>query len=208
VDITLIVREALARHRAVQAPDSGAIEEWKKVDTRKLALWVLFWAVAVVIVSSNMGVPAGYAVLGVVLAAIFVLVNGISVGISDSNPISSAFVVGVTAMALAGLTDPLVGLIAGSILLISTVVGADMQQDRSTGWRLGTNRIIQFRYQVIGVLMGAVLAVGLAKLFMHAYPVLKVDQFTNAHVEGAQKWQSAMTFKLVGVLKGITHPRE
>ena len=35
-----------------------------------------------------------------------------------------------------------------------------MQQDRSTGWRLGTNRIIQFRYQVIGIVMGAVLAVG------------------------------------------------
>ena len=125
----------------------------KKVDTRKLAVWVLFWAVAVIIVSNGMGVPVGYAVLGVLLAAIFVLVNGISVGISDSNPISSAFVVGVTVMALAGLTDPLVGLIAGSILLIGTVVGGDMQQDRSTGWRLGTNRIIQFRYQVIGIVM-------------------------------------------------------
>src|SRR6185436_6981459 len=95
--------------------------------------------------------PVGYAVLGVLLAGIFVLVNGISVGISDSNPISSAFVVGVTVMALAGLTDPLVGLIAGSILHVSTVVGGDMQQDRSTGWRLGTNRTIQFRYQVIGI---------------------------------------------------------
>jgi len=202
VDITLIVREALARHRAVQAPDSGAIEEWKKVDTRKLALWVLFWAVAVVIVSSNMGVPAGYAVLGVVLAAIFVLVNGISVGISDSNPISSAFVVGVTAMALAGLTDPLVGLIAGSILLISTVVGADMQQDRSTGWRLGTNRIIQFRYQVIGILMGAVFAVGITKLFLAAYPVLKVDIFLHPEMKTGN-WQSAMTYKFAGVLRGL-----
>ncbi len=38
-----------------------------------------------------------------------------------------------------------------------------MQQDRSTGWRLGTNRLIQFRYQVIGIVMGAVLCVVLAK---------------------------------------------
>src|SRR5437899_1513066 len=145
VDITLIVREALARHRATDAQPPAATEEWKKVDTHKLALWVAFWAVAVVVVSASVGVPVLYAVLGVVLASIFVLVNGISVVISDSNPISSAFVVGVTVMALAGLTDPLVGLIAGSILLISTVVGGDMQQDRSTGWRLGTTRTIQFR---------------------------------------------------------------
>src|SRR5581483_10344360 len=127
VDITLIVREALARHRAAAAAPAAPSEEWKRVDTRKLALWVLFWALAVIIVSHGMGVPVGYAVLGVLLAAIFVLVNGISVGISDSNPISSAFVVGVTVMALAGLTDPAVGLIAGSILLVGTVVGGDMQ---------------------------------------------------------------------------------
>ena len=55
--------------------------------------------------------------------------------------------------------------------------------------------------------MGAVLAVGLAKVFMNAYPVLKVDQFSNPNVEGTQKWQSAMTFKMVGALKGITNPK-
>jgi len=105
-------------------------------------------------------------------------------------------------MALAGLTDPLVGLIAGSILLISTVVGADMQQDRSTGWRLGTNRIIQFRYQVIGILMGAVFAVGITKLFLAAYPVLKVDIFLHPEMKTGN-WQSAMTYKFAGVLRGL-----
>ncbi len=55
--------------------------------------------------------------------------------------------------------------------------------------------------------MGAVLAVVLAKLFMSAYPVLRIDQFSNPHVPGTQKWQSAMTFKMVGALKGITHPK-
>src|SRR5207237_9660440 len=164
-----------------------------------LVAWVVFWGVGVVAAASGLlGVPLGYAILGVALAFVFVLVNGISLGISDSNPISSAFVVSVTLMALVGLTDPLIGLIAGSIVLASCVVGGDMQQDRSTGWRLGTNRIMQFRFQVIGVLMGAVLAVALAKLFLAAYPVLKVDTFLHPEMKTGN-WQSAMTYKFAGV---------
>ena len=81
-----------------------------------------------------------------------------------------------------------------------------MQQDRSTGWRLGTNRTIQFRYQVIGIAMGAVMSVVLARLFMKAYPVLAVNQFANPGLAGAEKWQSAMTYKFVGALNGLTHP--
>src|SRR5260221_522079 len=202
VDLTLVAREALARSRVSVAQPPVPQEEWKKVDTNKLFMWVIFWAIAVVAVSASLGVPVGYAVLGVVLASIFVLINGISVGISDSNPISSAFVVGVTVMALAGLTNPIVGLLAGAILLISTVVGADMQQDRSTGWRLGTNRTIQFRYQVIGIFMGAVFAVAITKLFIAAYPVLKVDTFLHPEMKSGN-WQSAMTYKFAGVLRGL-----
>ena len=41
---------------------------------------------------------------------------------------------------------------------------------------------------------------------MNAYPVLRVDQFSHRNVEGAQQWQSAMTYKFVGALKGITNP--
>jgi hypothetical protein len=52
--------------------------------------------------------------------------------------------------------------------------------------------------------MGAVLAVVLAKTFMNSYPVLREDQFSNPHIPGAEQWQSAMTFKFVGALKGIT----
>jgi uncharacterized oligopeptide transporter (OPT) family protein len=204
VDITLIVREALARAGSVGERAPAGADEWKKIDTRKLAAWVALWSVAVVASAAGFfGVPVGYAVLGVALAFVFVLVNGISVGISDSNPISSAFVVGVTVMAAAGLTDPLVGLIAGSILLISTVVGGDMQQDRSTGWRLGTNRAIQFRYQVIGILMGAVFAVVITKLFLAAYPALKIDTFLHPELRTGN-WQSAMTYKFAGVLRGLT----
>src|SRR3954469_24088866 len=77
VDITMIVHEALARHRTAATAPAAPTEEWKRVDTRKLVIWVLFWALAVIIVSNGMGVPVGYAVLGVMLAAIFVLVNGI-----------------------------------------------------------------------------------------------------------------------------------
>jgi hypothetical protein len=39
---------------------------------------------------------------------------------------------------------------------------------------------------------------------MNAYPILREDTFTNPNLEGAKQWQSAMTYKLVGALKGIT----
>jgi uncharacterized oligopeptide transporter (OPT) family protein len=148
--------------------------------------------------------PPFFLTVAVLLCFGFVLVNGISLGISDSNPISSAFVMAVFILAAVGLKDAGVGLLCASILLIACSEGGDMQQDRSTGWRLGTNRIVQFRYQVIGIAMGAILAVALAKIFMGAYGVLRVDQFSNPNVPGAEKWQSAMTFKFVGALKGIT----
>jgi uncharacterized oligopeptide transporter (OPT) family protein len=81
-----------------------------------------------------------------------------------------------------------------------------MQQDRSTGWRLGTNRNIQFRFQVIGITMGAVMSVALARLFMKAYTVLAVNQYAHPGTPGTERWQSAMTFKFVGALSGLTHP--
>jgi hypothetical protein len=105
-----------------------------------------------------------------------------------------------------GLTNPITGLICASILLVSTSVGGDMQQDRSTGWRLGTNRMIQFRYQVIGIAMGAVMSVALARVFMKAYPILRINQLANPGLKGAEKWQSAMTYKFVGALNSLTHP--
>src|SRR5207302_5657492 len=138
--------------------------------------------------------PIAFLLLAVGLVFLFLMVNGISMGISDSNPISSAFVVAVFIMAGFGLKDPIVGLMCAAILLIACSVGVDMQQDRSTGWRLGTNRVIQFRYQVIGIVMGAIMAVVLAKVFMNAYPVLQVNAFTNPNVPGAEQWQSAMTY--------------
>jgi uncharacterized oligopeptide transporter (OPT) family protein len=204
VDISLILVEAVKKLTAKEAAPAAPVEDWKRVNVFRLVSWVVFWGVAVAVVGHTvLGEPMRYLLVCIGLAFLFVLVNGISLGISDSNPISSAFVMTVFVLASIGLTDAGTGLMCASILLIACSEGGDMQQDRSTGWRLGTNRIIQFRYQVIGILMGAVLAVLLAKVFLSAYPVLKVDQF-GRHVVGAQKWQSAMTYKFVGALRGIT----
>jgi uncharacterized oligopeptide transporter (OPT) family protein len=79
-----------------------------------------------------------------------------------------------------------------------------MQQDRSTGWRLGTPRVVQFRYQVLGVVVGAMLAVVFARLFMAAYPVLLQDQTVLRADQQPAEWGSAMTYKFVGVLRSLT----
>jgi uncharacterized oligopeptide transporter (OPT) family protein len=208
VDITLILIQAWRRYKEQGQAPAEAAEDWKRVNQVRLFVWVLFWGVGTVVVGSAvLGQPVGYLIFAVALAFLFVLVNGISQGISDWNPISSAFVVTVFILSAAGLGNPVAGLFCASIVFIACSEGGDMQQDRSTGWRLGTNRIVQFRYQVIGIAMGAVLAVVLAKVFMSSYPVLRLDQFANPHLPGAEKWQSAMTFKLVGVLRGITNPQ-
>ena len=204
VDIGLILWEAWRRIRRHEMAPVAPTEDWKRVNNLRLVLWVLFWGTAVVLAGHLvLGEPLRYLLIAVGLVFLFVLVNGISLGISDSNPISSAFVMTVFILAAFGLTSAGTGLMCASIMLIACSEGGDMQQDRSTGWRLGTNRVVQFRYQVIGIAMGAVLAVALAKIFMSAYPVLKVDQF-GGHVEGARQWQSAMTYKFVGALRGIT----
>jgi uncharacterized oligopeptide transporter (OPT) family protein len=154
-----------------------------------------------------LGQPVFYLLVAIALTFVFVMVNGISLGLTDSNPISSAFVVSVLVMATLGLKDPAIGLMAGAILLIATSTAADMQQDRSTGWRLGTNRVIQFRYQAAGILMGAIMGVAFAKLFMAAYPVLLEDQTVMKAAEQPANWSAAMTYKFVGVLRSLTEPK-
>jgi hypothetical protein len=205
VDIILILVQAVRRFLEKSAEPAAPQEDWKRVNQWGLIVWVLFWGTGIVVIGSQvLHQPWFFLAVAVALSFLFVLVNGISLGISDWNPISSAFVLGVFLLAALGLRDAGVGLLCASILLIACSEGGDMQQDRSTGWRLGTNRLMQFRFQVIGIAMGAVLAVVLAKLFMSAYPILTQDQFSNPHLPGAEKWQSAMTFKFVGALRGIT----
>lgn len=205
LDITLILIQAVRKFMEQRTEATPPAEDWKRVNMWRLVMWIIFWGAGTIWVGSRvLHQPVFFLTVAVGLCFLFVLVNGISLGISDWNPISSAFVMTVFILAALGLRDAGVGLLCASILLIACSEGGDMQQDRSTGWRLGTNRVVQFRYQVIGIAMGAVLAVVLAKIFMNAFPILRADQFTNPHLAGAEKWQSAMTFKFVGALKGIT----
>lgn len=208
VDIALILNHALQRARDTRAAPDAPKPDWQRTNVGRLVLWVVFWGIAIVVVGSQvLNQPVGYLAMAVALVFVFAMVNGISVGMVDSNPISSAFVVTVILMAAVGLKDPNVGLMAATVLLVSTAEACDMQQDRSTGWRIGTNRTIQFRFQVAGIVMGAILAVVLARLFMDAYPILLKDQTVMPADQQPARWASAMTYKFVGVLRSLTHDR-
>jgi uncharacterized oligopeptide transporter (OPT) family protein len=209
IDLGLIGWQAIERLRGLAPAESAAEQpDWKRFNTRRLVMWIVCWGVGVVATGHLvLGQPIGYLLFAIALVFVFAMVNGISLGISDSNPISSAFVVAVVLMAAVGLKDPIVGLMAGTILLVSTTVACDMQQDRSTGWRLGTNRVMQFRYQVLGIFVGAVMSVVFAKLFMTAYPVLLLDQTTMKAGEQPAAWSAAMTYKFVGVLRSLTEDK-
>jgi uncharacterized oligopeptide transporter (OPT) family protein len=179
--------------------------DWQRTHFGRLIAWIIFWgAVLVWVGSSVLNQPVFFMAFAMVLVFLFAMVNGISLGISDSNPISSAFVTAVVLMAALGLKDPTVGLMAGGILLVACSVAGDMQQDRSTGWRLGTPRTIQFRFQVLGLVVGAVMTVAFAQLFMTAYPVLSLDQTVMKADEQPSQWVSAMTYKFVGALRSLT----
>jgi uncharacterized oligopeptide transporter (OPT) family protein len=206
LDIGQILVEAWQRWRNPPAMAEFVHEEaWKRTSTGRLVAWVAFWAAVLVWVGAGiLHQPVYFMAIAVGLVFVFAMVNGISLGISDSNPISSAFVTAVVLMAALGLKDPTVGLMAGGILLVACSVAGDMQQDRSTGWRLGTPRTIQFRFQVMGLVVGAILTVGFARLFMAAYPVLALDQTVMKAGEQPPQWLSAMTYKFVGVLRSLT----
>ena len=206
LDIGQILVEAWQRWRAPPlAVTVVEDEDWKRTSTGRLVAWVVFWGAMVVWVGASvLHQPVYFLSIAMLLVLVFAMVNGISLGISDSNPISSAFVTAVVLMAALGLKEPTVGLMAGGILLVACSVAGDMQQDRSTGWRLGTPRAIQFRFQVMGLVVGAIVSVGFARLFMSAYPVLALDQTVMKAGEQPPQWLSAMTYKFVGVLRSLT----
>jgi uncharacterized oligopeptide transporter (OPT) family protein len=204
IDMSLLAVDAVKR---VKAASTDSTPTDRSTPVKPLIAWVVFWGIALTVVANQvLNMPVQWVVFAIAMAFVFLMINGISQGITDQNPISSAFVVTVLMMAGLGLRDPLVGVLAGSILLVSCTVGVDMQQDRSTGWRLGSNRNIQFGFQMIGVVMGAFLAVVMTKVFLESYPILKENLFAHPElretVEGS-KWQSAMTFKFVGVLNTL-----
>lgn len=207
IDIALIIWQAVQRLRGTVLESAPPETTGPRHSVPRLLVFVALSAVAVLTTGTQFfDVPLGLMLIALALTVVFVLGNGISVGITDSNPISSAFVVGVLVFALTGLKDPMPGLMAATVLLIATSIGCDMQQDRSTGWRLGSNRALQFRFQIGGILVGALLAVGIAELFMAAYPVLRLDQTQMPAEQQPAQWSSAMTYKFVGVLRSLTEP--
>ncbi|HTR54706.1 MAG TPA: OPT/YSL family transporter [Kofleriaceae bacterium] len=208
LDMSILGRDAVRRVRELRGQEAPPKEGSANVG--RLLVWVGFWAIALVVVASSvLDVSAGWIAFAIGMSFLFQMINGISQGITDQNPISSAFVVTVLLMAGLGLREPLIGLFAGSVLLVSCTVGVDMQQDRSTGWRLGSNRSIQFRFQVIGIVMGALLSVIMCRIFLQAFPVLQQNQFAHPELRhgAAQNWQSAMTYKFVGVLNTLAEDK-
>jgi uncharacterized oligopeptide transporter (OPT) family protein len=207
VDLSLLAVDAL---KTIRKAKDNAVSGTEKTKMGRLLAWIGFWALALTVVATQIfNVPIHWALFAIAMSFVFQMINGISQGMTDQNPISSAFVVTVLLMSLLGLRDPLLGLFGGSILLVSCTVGVDMQQDRSTGWRLGSDRAIQFRFQVVGVIMGALIAVFMSRVFLEAYPVLKENQLNNPALrEGAAKaWQSAMTYKFVGILNTLAQDK-
>ncbi|MDM4768412.1 OPT/YSL family transporter [Pelomonas sp. SE-A7] len=174
----------------------------------RLIAWVGFWSIATVVAGMQFfGLSVGYMLFAVALVFLFALVNGISLGLTDWNPISSAFVVTVLLLATLGLHDPILALMGATVVFVSCSVAGDMQQDRSTGWRLGSNRALQFRFQAIGLVVGAIMTVVIAEFFMSAHPVLRLDQTVMKASEAPAQWTSAMTYKFVGALRSITDPK-
>jgi uncharacterized oligopeptide transporter (OPT) family protein len=212
VDIALILWRAARRLQSLPEGTVVAVPSEQRTGPRaslpRLLAWVAVWTVATVFAGVTFfNEPLLYMLMAVALVYVFALINGISLGLTDSTPISSAFVVTVVLLAAIGLKDPLLGLMAGAVVLVSSSVAADMQQDRSTGWRLGSNRALQFRFQVSGLLVGAILSVVIAELFMAAYPILRADQTVMSAEQAPAQWGSAMTYKFVGAIRSLTDPK-
>ncbi len=210
VDLSLIFYRVV--RRLAQPGERVVVPDEQRTGPRaslpRLLAWVGVWTVATVICGVQFfNEPLGFMLMAVGLVYLFVIVCGISLGLTDSNPISSSFVVTVLVLASLGLKDPMLALMAAMVVFVSASVAGDMQQDRSTGWRLGSNRTLQFRFQVVGLLLGAVLAVAIAKLFMTAYPVLNLDQTVMSKDQAPAQWTSAMTYKFVGALRSLTDPK-
>jgi uncharacterized oligopeptide transporter (OPT) family protein len=207
VDLSAMMVEAVRRwSNARELQDrERAPDDWRTTNLRRLWLWTACWAGAIVGVGALLlHLPVGLLLFAIVLVFVFGLINGIAMGVSDFNPISAAVVITVLLMAALGLRDAMVGLVVSAVVFVSTNVATDMQQDRSTGWRLGTNRVLQFRYQVSGIAVGAVATIGFAQLFLTAYPVLRLDQTVMAAADQPSQWTSAATYKIVGILRSLS----
>src|SRR5260370_2606119 len=116
IDIILILIQAVRRFIEKKTEAVAAQEDWKRVNQVGLIVWVSFWGIGIVMVGSQvLHQPWYFLALAVLLSFVFVLINGISLGISDWNPISSAFVLSVFLIAALRLRDPAVGIFDASV---------------------------------------------------------------------------------------------
>ncbi|HEY4220921.1 MAG TPA: OPT/YSL family transporter, partial [Myxococcota bacterium] len=112
VDMSLLARDAVTKVKA--ARDDKAAATGQPTSVKRLLAWVGFWGIALLVVATQvLNVPPQWVLFAIVMAFVFQMINGISQGITDQNPISSAFVVTVLLMAGLGLRDPLIGLFGG-----------------------------------------------------------------------------------------------
>jgi len=208
LDVVMLLIEGVRRWRSlrgVRQEAAAAQPHGHAMRPMRLWAWTVAWAAATLVVGIVLlHQPAGYLAFAIAMVFVFALVNGIMNGISDFNPISAAAIVSLLLMVTMGLRDPMVGMLASVVIFVGLGVAGDMQQDRSTGWRLGTSRLLQFRYQTAGLVVGAVAMVGFAQLFLTAYPVLKLDQTVMSAAAQPKQWTSAATYKLVGILRSLS----
>ena len=138
VDLTFIAIEAVRRVRARSAPASagGPVGRPQHADASCCgsSAGASRWSLVATLL---LGQPVGYVLFALVLVFLFVFINGISQGISDWNPISSAFVVSVLLMSAIGLRDPIVAMMAASVLLVvdaSSAATCSRIARRAGGW--------------------------------------------------------------------------
>jgi hypothetical protein len=90
VDMTLILGRAVKRWRETAAAgghgEEVAVHGWRRVHTVRLVIWSICWGAAIVAVGHLvLGQPVLYLLVALVLVCVFALVNGVSLGISDSG---------------------------------------------------------------------------------------------------------------------------
>ncbi|HEY6866986.1 MAG TPA: OPT/YSL family transporter, partial [Candidatus Eisenbacteria bacterium] len=80
VDMFVLAFSAARQWGTSRGPAEPA-PDWKRTDRRFLALWVVFWACAVGVMGIRvLHLPAPFVIVAILLAFVFLMVNGISLG--------------------------------------------------------------------------------------------------------------------------------
>lgn len=145
-------------HDAPQGFEPG--DAATSVPTRALAaVAALGTLIAVVAATMLFDLPWYVAVAALALSAVLTVMNGRVMADTDINPVLLSVVVLMTLCAMA-VTSSVVMLI-GLALIVSAVagVGVDLMQDYRTGYLLGANSTHQTSAQLVGAIVGVVVAV-------------------------------------------------